>query len=431
MVYTLELWLARSGVLPLEVIIDAVESGRRTYRGACQDDIKRIMDMVNAQAQRVVVLRAKAEHSWLQHLDFETLGAKNLHRVEIAVPAADADDPSTQEGDADLERIRIGPLTEPTALMLECWTIPQLGVGTDRLTHVVLAHLETKDVLDVLESAPRLVSCSVSNCIAPRDSQVPNAVVHHSNLRALDIRTSTSASSFILESVCLPRLDSFRIHEVIGIRPVQQFLQLLRRSSNPPLRVLHFEEVTLRQKGLERRIAAIVRCVASTLQDFVFRLSRSIYSAPVDVMRSHELVDAVFGASVELPLLSSVALYGIEYRWSHTLLYLAKLLSTSRHPWPLKVKLYILNSSQNAATVEGVLASSCFDQTNSYPVKQYLRHTNVADELPAISTAEILEMLALIDRHSLSFAVYIDFHMSEDVDIFPELRTRLLDICNS
>lgn len=163
----------------------------------------------------------------------------------------------------------------------------------------------------------------------------------------------------------------------------------------------------------------------------MFRLST--YCASMDVMQSHGLVDTVFGAGVELPLLRSVALCGTESHWFHTLLYLVKLLIATKQLWPLKVKLYILNGSQNAATVEGVLASSCFNKPKAYPVKQYLRHTSTADELPAISTADILEMLALTDRHSLSFAVYIDSmcNRGEEDVIFPELKTRLLDMCST
>lgn len=223
MAFALELWFEPSRILLLEVVIGVEEFGRQSYRDTYRHGITRIVGMVNAQARRVVVLRAKAAaHSWLRHLDFKALGAKNLR-----------------------QRIRIGRDTEPTALTLECWTIRQVRVGTSRLTHVIPVELDLRDILDVLAIAPFLVSCSVSHCIQPRASQIPSTCVHHSNLQAPDIRACASASLFILGSMYLPRLESFRIHEVIGIYLVEQFLELLHLSSNPPLRVLHFEEVRL------------------------------------------------------------------------------------------------------------------------------------------------------------------------------------------
>lgn len=181
---------------------------------------------------------------------------------------------------------------------------------------------------------------------------------------------------------------------------------------------------------MQNVIAAIMAIVGPSLRSFFFRSSLHLW--PLHVIRSQELVDAIFGTGASLPLLQSVALYGMEYCWSHTLLSLVGRLSRSQQP-PPTIILYVL-SHNSEEIVEGLVTSSGFNQSNAHPVEEGLSDRDNHDELPVISSAEISEMMTLIDQYALSFAVHMDTEISrmrEPVDIFPEIRTRLLDISNT
>ncbi|KAF5312036.1 hypothetical protein D9619_002397 [Psilocybe cf. subviscida] len=446
MAYALNNWLPRSGVLPLSITIDVTSSGRR-YWNQFQNTIQEIMGLINNQSHRLVFFRATGIYTWLKFLDFETLRARNLRHLEIVAPENANPYPYSSMSLADYAEnytaspdehndpgriIRFGPATEPTTLCVDSnyrWKISQLDIGTNHLTHIVAAYWTVGDILNVLQRSPQLISCSISNCNWIENTVLANTAVYHSSLRALDISTSLSATNNILRSVQLPCLQSFHIYQFWDIEVMEQFLEFLYRST-PPLEVLHFDDVYIRQPGVQNVIAAIMAIVGPSLRSFFFRSSLHLW--PLHVIRSQELVDAIFGTGASLPLLQSVALYGMEYCWSHTLLSLVGRLSRSQQP-PPKIILYVL-SHNSEETVEGLVTSSGFNQSNAYPVEEGLSDRDNHDELPVISSAEISEMMTLIDQYALSFAVHMDTEISrmrEPVDIFPEIRTRLLDISNT
>ncbi|KAF5312035.1 hypothetical protein D9619_002396 [Psilocybe cf. subviscida] len=436
---SLSIVLSRTGAVPLSIIFYAGDT-REKYWDRYRQIIKRIMEMINLQSPRLVLFTAFGSYSWLQHLDFDTLGAPNLKHVGLLSESHDFDrrDDYHLDGFYHVQPLRLGRRTELATLCLQQWTISRLDIDCSRLTQIDVASLSVGACLDILQVAPMLEIYSISNCFMDRQKTVADRAICHQSLQVLNFLRPAMYDADILRAFTVPSLLSFSIHDGLNrVDDLEEFLGLLRRSA-PPLQVLALElQLIVRTidesednptSPLHILMRDIVRTAGTSLRSLSLKLE-NIYGNP-DILQPPQTVDVIFGTNAP-PSLHSVTAYAFRYSWSTTLLLLvrrlASLASAKRLPdIKMRVLRNLFSDPGAPLTVDELLSSSSFNQSVVFPKGIHLG---------IIGTLEIREMLQLINEYSLSISVYTEETRFGDaltrlanVDVFPAIKSRLRDV---